>query len=132
MLEWKVRYYNGTLELDEITSNDMAWEELPTSNVIEVDILKDGYRHTLRGMDNYWLSGSYYGMFNNTGSLALYEEEQRRLNGHQEVEYGGTTPITYKWETTHIKVEETVNLTLIHILSGVMVPDEHAREFGLI
>jgi len=132
MLEWKVKYYNGTLELDEITSKDMRWEDLPTSNVIEVDIFKDGYRHTLRGVDNYWISGSFYGMFNNTGSLALYEEEQRRLNGHQEIEYGDDYSVSYNWETEHTKLETNIDLTSVHTLSGVMIPDEHAKEFGLI
>jgi len=131
MLEWKVRYYNGTLELDEITSNDMEWEELPTFNVIEVDILKDDKRHTLRGMDNYWLSGSYYGMFNNTGSIGTEEEEHRNQNGHQEVQYEGEEWVTYNWETEHIKVQTPIS-TNLHILTGVMIPDEHAREFGLI
>lgn len=132
MLEWKVRYYNGTTQLEEVTSTQLSWEELPTENVIEVEITKNGYTHILRGMDNYWISGYTYGMFNNTGSLAIEEEESRNQNGHQEVIYEGDGWVEYQWETTHIRLTEQSNSPNKHTLKGVMIPDEHAKLFGLI
>jgi hypothetical protein len=132
MLHWKVKYYNGTTVLDQITSLECSWEDLPTENVIEMEISNGDKLHTLGGMDNYWVSGSYYGLFNNTGSLAEEEENRRKELGHQEWKYIGESFVTYKWDDTHIKLKEQIQLDGVHILKGVMVSDEHAKVFGLI
>jgi hypothetical protein len=132
MLEWKVRYYKGTTQLEEVTSTQLSWEELPTENIVDVEITNGEYTHILRGMDNYWISGSTYGMFNNTGSLAIEEEELRNQNGHQEVVYEGEEWVEYEWSDVHIRLTQQSNSPNKYILKGVMIPDEHAILFGLI
>lgn len=132
MITWKVRYYDGTTIPVEITSDEMSWEELPIENVIEVDIINGSFKHTLRGFDNYWLLGNLYGMFNNTGSLATEEERHREEAGHQEVVYEGEMEVAYSWEDSHIKLDTIPNISNVHIISGVMIPDDHAKVLGLI
>jgi hypothetical protein len=133
MLEWKVRYYDTELPLVEITSNDMNWDELPVNGVIEVDVINGRYKHTLSGMDYYWISGSKYGMFNETGSVAEIEANIRLNNGHEQVYYSGSNARMLDWEGEHIDMGEIFpDNSTTHILKGVMITDDEAREIGLI
>jgi hypothetical protein len=133
MLEWKVRYYQGQLPLVEATSEDYSWEDLPIDNVIQMEIKKGDCTHVIGGFDNFWMSGSHYGVFNNTGSLGEYEALQRLENGHEQVYYEGAQAIMYDWDQDHINMGEIFpDTTKVHILKGVMIPDDQAREIGLI
>jgi hypothetical protein len=134
MLEWKVRYYNNSLPLVEVTSDEMEWNELVVDGVIEVDVINGRYMHTLSGMDYYWISGSRYGMFNETGSIAEIEANIRLNNGHEQVYYSsGSNARMLDWENEHIDMGDIFpDKDTTHILKGVMITDDEAREIGLI
>jgi hypothetical protein len=133
MMNWVVRYYDGELPLISISSDDMEWYELPQTGVVDVFIEHGGYSHLLSGVDNYWLSGNFYGWYNNTGSLGEWEEEQRRVNGHEQVVYEGSMMMVFEWEDPeqHLVIGEYIPEN-VHVISGVMLPDELARELGMI
>jgi len=122
----------GSLPLSGITSSEMSWEELPTENVIFIIIKKDGRTHNLYGWDNYWINGNQYGVFNNVGELGLEEEQNRLDGGYQEVVYDGLMDIYYEWADSCVLIGEKTNKDGLHILKGVMIPDNEAQELGIL
>jgi hypothetical protein len=133
MITWSVEYYNGGLPLDIITSNDCNWNDLPTDNVIYVRIHWNGYTHILCGMDYYWFDNDKtYGLFNATGQEAIDDENKRMEDGHQEVVYEGPNKFCFKFDDRHIDLGELDPFEGVHILKGVMMPDDEARLIGLI
>lgn len=131
-MEWIVAYYQGSLPLTYISSSQQSFETIPTDNVISLTVTSASYSHTLTGYDNYWLSGSSYGAFNNTGSLAEQEEQARLEAGYQEVTYVGLQSCKYTWETEHIFDGEISAPNNVNILTGIMIPDEEAQQIGLL
>lgn len=131
-MEWIVAYYQGSLPLTYISSSQQSFETIPTDNVISLTVTSASYSHTLTGYDNYWLSGSSYGAFNNTGSLAEQEEQARLEAGYQEVTYVGLQSCKYTWETEHIFDGEISTPKNVTILTGIMIPDEEAQQIGLL
>jgi len=131
-MEWEVKYYLGSLPLSSITSSEMSWENLPIENVIFVMVKKDGMIHTLKGYDNYWVNGNEYGCFNNTGQLAIDEETNRLLEGYTEIQYEGLMDCYYNWDDDCRFMGEKSDKNGLHILKGVMIPDDEARQIGLI
>lgn len=115
-MEWKVRYYNGSLPLDVITSDECGWDDLPKSGVVDVTVTDGKYSHTLQGMDYYWIDGNTYGMFNDDSNFDIYEGEQA---------------VAYEFsDNGHVKLKYAY--TPNHILEGVMLPDNVAQEIGLL
>jgi len=95
------------------------WRLYPVDNVLWVDIERDGLRQRLQGMDNYWVDGHRFGMFNDFENEWLYE---------------GVQHIAYIWPlgAAMKRVPGLVRSLDAHILRGVMVPDETARQLGLL
>lgn len=131
-MEWEVKYYTGSLKLHSITSKDMPWNELPTENVIFVIVKKDGMSHILHGYDNYWVNNKEYGCFNNTGELAIIEKNKRIEEGRQEIEYVGLMDCYFSWDLKSEYMGEKYDKNGLHILKGVMIPDNEAKELGLL
>jgi len=131
-MKWKIAYYSGSLPLTYTSSSQQTYEQVANDNVISITISSASYSHTLQGFDYYWISGSEYGAFNATGSLAVQEEEARREAGYQEVVYEGVMKCRYRWNTQHESLGEQDAPTACKILNGIMIPDDDAREIGLL
>ena len=131
-MEWTVAYYLGSLPLTYISSSQQSFDTIPTDNVISLTITSASYSHTLTGYDNYWMSGSSYGAFNNTGSLAEQEEQARLESGYQEVVYEGIQSCKYTWDTEHTFDGEIAAPNDAIILTGVMISDAEAQQIGLL
>ena len=131
-MEWIVAYYPGSLPLTYIDSSQQSFDTLPTHGVISLTATSGSYSHTLTGYDNYWLSGSSYGAFNNTGSVAEQEETARLDGGYQEVVYEGMQMCKYTWETEHMFDGELPAPDNVTVIVGVMVSDEEAQQIGLL
>lgn len=133
MLNWKAYYYLGGLPLTVYSSENMQWSDLPKVGVIHVDLMNGNFTHRINGMDNYWVSGSKYGAFINTGELGKIELERRIAENRKVPYYIGPEAIVYEWETEHVFLGEvTPHLNPSLIKEGIMVSDEIAEFLGLI
>lgn len=132
-MKWVVRYYNGSLPLQEISSEDMDYNDLPKKNVVEVFVQHEKYSHTMRGMDFYWIHENFYGMFNRTGEEAKIEEQNRLEAGHEQIIYEGKNCVKWEWsDQGHLFFEDQGPPDDIHILEGIMIPDDQAKEIGIL
>ena len=129
---WEAYYYINQLPLIKYSSIDYSYDDLPEDGLVMINIIKGDYNHLIYGMDNYWIDNNKYGMFNNTGELAELEEEQRRLNGNQEVEYIGYSNVAWSWDEQHIFLNDYQFDENIKVIKGIMLPDNIAKEIGLI
>ena len=111
----------------------MKWDDLPVQNVVDFTVYYGRYKHTVSGMDYYWMNGSSYGTFNATGLLAEQQEARRRENGHEQVVYEGLQAVAWMWDEkgNHIFLGE-FRPENVHVLTGVMLDDDVARKIGLI
>ena len=117
-MTWSVAYWEGRVVFR--ASTDYLWSDLPTEGVLWVDVRRGGYHHRLVGMDNYWLHGDSFGVFNDPSNWAWY-------GGGPEAQY-----VAWRWvgggsERIDPSVPEAA-----HVLRGVLVPDEIAWELGLL
>ena len=121
MLRWSVDYclIIGA-PLVSLDGEVGAWRKAPPEGVVNVHISQGDSRHTLRGMDNYWIheESRTYGMFNDEGSEG----------------YEGVMSVAWSWESQdqHVPLEDTTPPQGVHIIRGVMLPDEYAKELGLL
>lgn len=130
MIDWTVTYWIDN-NLVSFSSKEYDWDSIPNKNVLWVEITDGKYVHRLLGMDNYWVSGDTYGMFNNVGDIAEIEKQLRLENNHQEIQYTGYQAVYFKWNDDS---QYRVNFipTNIRYIEGVMIPDDKAIELGLI
>lgn len=133
-MDFIVYYYNGSLPLTSISSDQMSFNDLPNEGVVYVDIINDGCKHRLQGMDNYWVDvdNSYYGMFNNTGELGEFEKQNREINNHQEIDYVGLSCVAYTWFDEHQFIGSFLPTGDIQIIKGIMLSDTIAKELGIL
>ena len=114
-MTWAVVYWRGRTRT--ITNRDMRWGDLPTENVVWVDVMRDGYRHRLQGFDNYWVHDDAFGVFNDPENAAWYP---------------GAQALAWRWTGAGSEVIAPVVPPFAHVLRGVLLPDEVARELGLL
>jgi hypothetical protein len=121
MIDWSVDYWQAGAPVSTRCRAHGSWAELPTEGVVRVHLRHGEYSHTLQGMDNYWLAEEHhtYGMFNDPENAAWYE-------GRQAVAWAWPTP------ETCVSIANTDPPQGAHILRGVMLPDDLAREIGLL
>ena len=108
-MKWAVLY--------RVTSDDMPWRDAPTTGVLWVDVMRDGYRHRLSGHDNYWVHDDAFGVFN--------DPENREW-------YGGAQATAWRWTGSGSESIDPVVPRHARVLRGVLVPDDVARELGLL
>ena len=112
-MKWAVLY--------RVTSDDMPWRDLPTEGVLWVDVEQGGYHHRLSGHDNYWIHGDSFGVWNDQQNWAWY-------GGGPEAQY-------HAWQWVRGGSRSVVPPIVpdsAHVIRGVLVPDEFAREIGLL
>ena len=114
-MTWAVVYWRGVPRT--ITNRDMRWGDLPTDGVLWVDVTRDGYRHRLSGHDNYWVHGDAFGVFNDPENAAWY---------------GGAQATAWRWTGSGSESIDPVVPRHARVLRGVLVPDDVARELGLL
>lgn len=122
-LEWVVDYWSGNLPLVSFASKDIPnstfvsdWSLLPIEGVIDVHFYFGGLRHTLRGFDNYWLYGQRFGMFNDPENYDL----------------GRSVAYEMRNEAGFDRIGEMDCPADAHVLRGITIDDEIAREIRLI
>ena len=117
-MRWAVAYYEGSLPLVWRDSQEFAWSALPpgdgvTTGVAWVDVRDGGYRQTLAGMDNYWMTpDGRFGSFNDPDNYGMY---------------GGGPDAQHKawaWDGDGFKPTEPSVPGGAHVIAGVMVPDD--------
>jgi len=123
---WEVAYYDGQLPLRFINSEDNSVQDIEPENVIWIDILVPGqapwgaggqeYSMRLAGADIYYIdikgpSGLDFGILN--------EDEQTRQD------------FTWTSEKGFAQVKDR-NTEPGHTLYGVTIPDDEAREIGIL
>jgi hypothetical protein len=123
VIDWSVDYWDAVGSKVATRTRDAhgPWEALPTQGVVRVHLRHGEYRHTMQGMDNYWLCETCrtYGMFNDPENAAWYEGQQA---------------LAWAWPTpdAHAPIANPRPPKRAHILRGVMLPDPIARELGLL
>ncbi len=122
-MRWRVEYYDGSVPLRSITSDESDWVSLPKEGVVFVFVFfNDGKPRTVRmiGADNYWIDGSTFGCWtdpdqpyaipNRVGNMCRIKEnlvENSILKGVPDVD-----PVLIK--------------------RGVLIPNFHAESLGLV
>lgn len=116
MITWDATCYEDG-RVTNYTWLDTDWWNLP-DRIIYVDLWLDGanHRRRLQGMDNYYLDGRYYGMFNDPENEDIYE-------GLQEV----------GWHLTAEGQEQGHKHTPgpSQVKKGVMIPQDLAERLGV-
>jgi hypothetical protein len=114
-MRWSVEYYDGSLPLTRVDDSDMDWNDLPVDGVVFVTVYHDGYRHQMRGYDNYWVDRDQFGCFNDQNSPfgAPYAGQRWMCD----------------WNQTWTNRNPPRN---VHVLRGVMLTDDVADEIGLL
>ena len=114
-LRWEVEYYEGSLPLVSITSEEVAWEHLPPSGVVRVRITDGEHTMILSGMDRYWLKENLFGQF-------IVDVEQ----------YEGEQGSAYIWDDEGCrKLEDYAFPEDAALLEGVWVPEPDASKIGI-
>ena len=108
MSTWSVLYWEDERPVWR-WHDTFAWEELPQENVLWVDVWDAGYHQCLGGMDNYWLTGNLFGLFNDPENADWYS---------------GRQAIAYRWTGTGSEEIEPNAPPGVHVLRGVMLPDD--------
>ena len=121
-LDWSVDYYyQPGATIATLSRAHGPWATLPPVGVVRVHIRHGEYRHTLQGMDNYWIDevGSLFGMFNDPENADWYE---------------GLQAVAWAWPRPDLCVQVANPRPPRHarVLAGVMLPDTLAHEIGLI
>jgi len=118
MIKWIAYYYEGNLPLIEYHSDVWEWSSLPKTGVVYVDVFFANTRHRLQGLDNYWIDGNKFGVFNDKENEHIYE-------GHQSM--------TYKIENDEeICTGEGYPDPSVYTIAGVMLDDNVAKEVGVV
>lgn len=86
------------------------WENMRVEGVLWVEI----GNHRMQGADNYWVHGNYYGGFTDP-----------------ENHYGGFRMTRWQLDP-HKRVKRELPPPEAHVIRGVLIPDDDARELGLI
>lgn len=81
--------------------------------VVWVDVVGNGWRHRLQGMDHYWIDGDRFGMFNSTD------------------QYTGRPAVAYQ-ATPNGVIDLGDLIPDVEVMDGIMLPDDLARECGLL
>lgn len=133
MISWEIYYYNGSLPLVKVTSQEMSWQNVPIDGVIKIKITKNGYSQILQGMDHYWINGNEFGSFNSIGNTAIQEAKTRERKKHKEIYYSGLTAVYYNWDNNElISNKEQFPVDSTKILNGIMIPDLEAIKLGIL
>lgn len=93
---------------------------VPRDGVVYVEIERDGCKQQLRGMDNYWIDveSKTFGAFNDPENADSYE---------------GMQAIAFRWdESGHVFIGEVTAPPSAIIVHGIMLPDDRAKEIGLL
>lgn len=127
-MRWAVAYYYGSLPLVWRDSESFSWSALPagdgvSSGVAWVDVWDSGFHHRLSGFDYYWVDPSTrsFGVFNDPSNWRWYG--------------GGPAKQYLAWRWTGVGSEliaPALALATAHVLNGVMLSDDDAREVGLL
>ena len=115
-MSWAVAYF----ESDRVTfraSSEHAWGRLPVEGVLWVDVRDGEYRHRLSGFDAYWLHGQRFGVLNDAENAQWYPGEQA---------------LAWRWTGAGSESIAPVVPRHARVLRGVLVPDDVARELGLL
>lgn len=118
-MDWSVAYWRDG-QVATLDSDTHRWANLPVEGVLWVDVQIGRYRHQLRGMDNYWVSGDQFGMFNDPENADWYP-------GPQRVSYRLTGDRRHPYERLSKAAPPEAQ-----ILRGLMLSDSDAREVGLL
>ena len=86
------------------------WEGMPKEGVLWVDV----NNHRMQGMDNYWVHGNFYGGFSDP-----------------ENDYGGFRKSRWRIDPFE-RAKRQLPPHTAHVIRGVMLSDDDARELGLI
>ena len=120
-LQWRVEYHQEGVGLVAVTRADWAWDRLPVEGVVRVVMQHGPYTHRLFGMDNYWLieALAIYGLYNDPDNHDWYAGEQA---------------LAYAWPTPelHVRLADADPPCGVHTLRGIMLPDDLAREYGIL
>ena len=113
-MESRVLYWNGR-EAESVVAD--RWRDYPVEGVLWADLWQNGYHTRLVGLDNYWLHGDAFGVFNDPENYDWYPGKQA---------------MAFRWTGAGSEEIEPVVPPGAHVLRGVMVPDEVARELGIL
>ena len=118
-LSWVVAYWEDSQVVFR-GSGEFEWADLPTEDVLWVDVRDGGFHHRLSGFDNYWVHDDAFGVFNDPENWGWYGGDPKRQ--------------AFAWEWTGVG-SRTVRPGVpdgARVLRGVLVPDEVAWELGLM
>ncbi|MFU8868668.1 hypothetical protein [Natronococcus sp.] len=87
-------------------------------DVIYLVARRGEHEHRLGGLDVYWVLGDTYGAFADPENLELY---------------GGAPAVAYRWnEHGHVALEDTRPPPAALFARGILIPDDEARQIGLL
>ncbi len=120
-LQWRVEYHQKGVGLVVAVGACWAWNQLPAEGVVRIIVQHGPYTHELLGMDNYWLDEglAIYGLYNDPENRDWYKGEQA---------------LAYAWPTPdlHMRLANADLPPGVHRLRGIMLPDDLAREYGIL
>lgn len=103
---------------EEEPDDVMRWRHLPTEGVLEVRLYLGSGHQGLRGMDNYWLHGDEFGVFNDPENFSWYQ---------------GYQAVTWRLEDgSFVRYADEQPPRQARVIRGIMVDDDIAREVGIL
>jgi len=123
-MDWEIHRWTGSLPLEIVTSDQMSWAAAPRDGVVWVlvhyPIGEKQYTTRLVGADNYYMDVDFdFGCWSNAESDYAFSDAGRY----------GTACMTDGRNTALTEVPE---LEESEVKIGVMVPDDVARQLGLL
>ena len=113
VMEIQAEYWFGQLPLEVVDGLDG-----PTNGITRIYVRRGAETMVLSGFDNYWVAGDRFGIFNDEENFDWYEGEQSA---------------GYRWpEGENAHRDDSPIPAGAKLWRGVMLPDDEAKEVGLL